>query len=79
MPKGLLRNIKIANVFHHPVQALNMIFNPYIYILYYQSNLLHYHSPNPASYPYKIKYLICNGGFGTARGRNSCTKRRGDT
>ena len=31
----LLGNIKIANVFHHPVQAENMNFNPYIYILYY--------------------------------------------
>ena len=37
-PEELLGNIKIANVFHHPVQVKNMNFNPYIYILYYQSN-----------------------------------------
>ena len=30
----LLGNIKIANVFHHPVQAEVMIFNLYIYILH---------------------------------------------
>ena len=29
-------------------------FNPYIYILYHQSYLLHYLSPFPASYPYKM-------------------------
>ena len=34
-PEGLLRNFKIAHVSHHPVY-----FTPYIYILYYQSNLL---------------------------------------
>ena len=31
-----------------------MNFNPYIYILYYQSNLLNYLPPNPVSCPYKI-------------------------
>ena len=65
--EGLQGNIKIANVFHHLVQALNMNFDPYIYILYYQSNLLNYLPPNPASYSYKIEYCICNGGVGTAR------------
>ena len=69
-PLGLT-DIKIANVFHYPVQALNMNFKPYIYILYYQSNLLIYLPPNPMSYPYKVKYFICNGGVGTARARNS--------
>ena len=34
-----------------------MYFNPYIYILYYQSNLLNYLPPNPVSYPYKIKNI----------------------
>ena len=38
-PEGHLGNIKIARVFHHLVQALNMNFNPYIYILYHQSTL----------------------------------------
>ena len=33
---------------------MNMNFNPYIHILYYQSNLLNYLSPFPASYPYKM-------------------------
>ena len=33
---------------------MNMNFNPYIYILYHQSNLLHYLSPFPASNPYKM-------------------------
>ena len=32
-PKGLLRNIKIASVFHHPVQAENLNFSPYSYVL----------------------------------------------
>ena len=32
------RHLK-ANVLHHPVQAKNLNFNPYIYILYYQSNI----------------------------------------
>ena len=72
-PEGLLGNINIATVFHRPLQAQNMNFNPDIYILYYQSNLLNYLPPNPASYPYKMKYFICNGGVGTARERNLCT------
>ena len=72
-PGGLLGNIKIANVFHLTVQAEKMNFNPYIYILYYKSNLLNYLPPNPASYPYKMKYFICNRGVGTAREQNSCT------
>ena len=33
-----------------------MDFNPYTYILYYQSNLLNYLPHNPASYPYKKEY-----------------------
>ena len=70
-PEGLLGNIKIADVFRHPVQALNMHYNPYIYILYYQSNILNYLLPNPISYPYKMKYFICYGGVGTAREQNS--------
>ena len=69
--EGLLGNIKIAHVFHHLVQALNFNFNYYIYILYYQSNLLDYLPPNPLSCPYKMKYFICNGGVGTAREGNS--------
>ena len=36
-----------------------MIFNPYIFIVYYQSNLLNYLLPNPVSYPYKMKYFTC--------------------
>ena len=44
-----------------------MNFNPYIYILYYQSNLLNYLPPDLASYPYKMEYYICNTGVGTAR------------
>ena len=48
-----------------------MNFNPYIYIIYYQSNLLNSLPPIPVSYPYKMKYYICNGGIGTARERNS--------
>ena len=34
-PEGLLGDIKKPNVLHHPVQAKNLNFNPYIYILYY--------------------------------------------
>ena len=70
-PEELLGNIKIANVLHQPVQAYNMNFNPYIYFLYYKSNLLNHLPPNPVSDSYKIKYFIFNGGVGTARERNS--------
>ena len=66
-PKVLLGNIKRAHVFHHAVQAKNTNFNPYIYTLYYQSNLLNYLPPDPVSYHYKMKYFICNGGVGTVR------------
>ena len=45
--------------------------NPYIYILYYQSNLLNDLPPKPISYPYKMKYFICNGGVGTP-GSETC-------
>ena len=72
-PEGLLRNIKIAIFFHLTVQAENMNFNPCIYNLYHQSNLLNYLQPNLASYLYNMKYFICNGGVGTAREQNSCT------
>ena len=77
--EGLLGNIKIAHVFHHPVQALDINFNSYIYILYYQTNLQYYLPTNSASYPYKMEYCICDGGVGTARERNSCTQRCDDT
>ena len=33
-PEVLLGNIKIANFFHHTVQAENMNFNPYIFTFY---------------------------------------------
>ena len=39
-PNALLADTKIANVFHHPVQDLNMKFNHYIYIIDYHSNLI---------------------------------------
>ena len=63
-------SIKIAKLMFfinvaHLLQALNMNFNPYIYTLYYRSNLLNYLPPNPASYMYP--YKICNGGVGTPR------------
>ena len=35
-----------------------MNFNPYIYILYYQSNLFYYLSPYRICYPYKMKYSM---------------------
>ena len=37
-PKGFLEDIK--NVLNPPVQATNLHFNPYIYMLYYQSYIL---------------------------------------
>ena len=49
-PSGFT-DIKKPNVLHHPMQAKNLIFNPYIYILYYQSNLLNYLPPKFVSYP----------------------------
>ena len=67
-PEGLLGDIKIkkANVLHHPVQAKNLHFNPYIYILYYQSNMTYNLTPSSACYPLKMIYFICNRGVGTA-------------
>ena len=57
-PEGLLgdinsgfTDIKKPNVLHHPMQAKNLHFNPYIYILYYQSNILNYLPPKFVSYP----------------------------
>ena len=75
-PKGgLLRDIKKTNVFlHYPVQAKHLNFNPYIYILYYQSNMPYNLTPSPAQcYPFRINYFICNGGVGAACRQNSCT------
>ena len=43
-------DIKKPNVLHHPVQAKNLHFNPYIYILYL-SNILNYLPPNFAGNP----------------------------
>ena len=50
-PEGLLGDIKNANALHHPVQAKNLHFNPYIYILYYLSNILNYLPHKFAGYP----------------------------
>ena len=52
--KGLLGNSKNSSCFHYPVQASNINFNPYIYILYYQSNLLNYLPPNPYIYSHEM-------------------------
>ena len=49
-----------ANVLHHPVQDKNLNFNPYIYILYYQSNIPNYLPPKFAGYHWIMKYFICN-------------------
>ena len=35
-----------------------MNYNPYIYIIDYQSNFINYLPPIPASYPFKMKYLF---------------------
>ena len=66
MSEGLLWYIKIASVIHHSVQAKNLSFNSYIYILYCELNMLSYLPPKSAGYLYKMKYFICNGGVGTA-------------
>ena len=55
----LLGNIKIANVFHHPVQAEVMIFNLYIYMPYQRIKFL------PAGY---IKNaIVATSGLGIGR------------
>ena len=77
--EGLLEDIKKPNVLHQPVQAKNLHFNPYIYILYYQSNMPYNLTPILACYPFKMIYFICNGGVGTAIQRNSCTQHHVDT
>ena len=51
-PEGLLGDIKIANVFHQPVQAKNLNFHSFtIQILYYQSNIYLTH---------KEVFIICS-------------------
>ena len=67
-----------TNVLHHPMQAKNLHFNPYIYILYYQSNMPYNLTSNPACYPFKIICFICNRGVGTASQQNSCMQRHED-
>ena len=51
VPIELLGNVEIANVFHQPVQAKNLNFNSYVYIIYYQSNTLNHIPPKPANFP----------------------------
>ena len=67
-------DVKKPNVLHHPMQAKNLPFNPYIYFLYYQSNVPYNLTPSPACYPSKKIYFICNEG-GIASLRNCCTQR----
>ena len=55
---------------HHPVQAKYLHFNPYIYILYYDSNMSDNLTPSPACYHFKIISFLCNWGVGTAVERN---------
>ena len=50
-PEGLLGDIKMLMFLHHPMQVKNLNFNPYIYILYYQSNIRNYLPPKFVSYP----------------------------
>ena len=50
---------------------MNFNSESYIYILYYQSNLLHILLPKPNSYSYKMKTFVCNGGVGAARKRDT--------
>ena len=40
------------------MQAKDLNFNPYIYILYYQSNILIYHPLKFVSYPWKWNILF---------------------
>ena len=49
----LLTDIRYVpkSVLHNPVQAKNLHLNPYIYILYYQLNILNYLPPKSAGYP----------------------------
>ena len=54
-------NIKQQNVLHHPVQANDLYFNPYIYILYYYSNMPYNRTPSSTCYPFKMIYYICKG------------------
>ena len=53
---------------------MNFNSESYIYILYYQSNLLIL-LPKPTSYPYKMKYFICKAGVGTARKQDTRVHR----
>ena len=47
-PEGLLGDVtKKANVLHHPVQAKNLNFNPYIYIYIINHIYLIIFHPNP--------------------------------
>ena len=53
-------------------------FNPYNYILYYQSNMPYNLTPSPACYPFKMIYFICNKGVGTATQQKACTQCHDD-
>ena len=64
-PSGFTDNTN-ANVFH---ASLKMNFNPYIYIIDGQLNIINYLQTISASYPYKMDYFISNGGIGTAMER----------
>ena len=59
--EGLFGDIKKPNVLHHPVQAKNLHLNPYIYILYHQSNMSYNMTTSPGCCPLKNIYLIFNG------------------
>ena len=66
------------------MQAKNLNFNRYIYILNYQSNKIVHLAPS--FLPFKMIYFIYTGDVGTASQRNSCTQlmairqlRHGDT
>ena len=68
----------VLNVLHHPVQAKDLYFL-YVYIIYYQPNMLYNLTPSLDCNLLKIIDFICNRGVGTYSQRNSCTHRHGDT
>ena len=69
-------DIKKPDVLHNPVEAKNLNFNSYIYILYYQSNMP-YNLTYTCSecYPFKTICFICKGGVATASRQSSSAQR----
>ena len=69
----MMKTIRLSNVCEarRPCASLKSEFQSF-YLHSILSIKLTYFPLNPANYPYKMEYCICNGGVGTVRERNLC-------